>query len=121
MKIGIDIDNVLSNFNEVLLNDYLEHDRTLNNAGIVQKDNKEKSLFNTNPELKKIWNYEKNNGLNPNVFSKGSKLDVWCKCEKGHEWELTISNRTSLKRECPICGRIKMWDTIRKNIEKKNV
>ena len=30
MKIGIDIDNVLSNFNEVLLNDYLEHDKTLN-------------------------------------------------------------------------------------------
>ena len=38
MKIGIDIDNVLSNFNDVLLNDYLEHDKTLNNAGIVHKD-----------------------------------------------------------------------------------
>ena len=35
MKIGIDIDNVLSNFNEVLLNDYLEHDKTLNN--IIKK------------------------------------------------------------------------------------
>ena len=39
MKIGIDIDNVLSNFNEVLLNDYLEHDKTLNNSGIIHKDN----------------------------------------------------------------------------------
>ena len=45
MKIGIDIDNVLSNFNEVLLNDYLEHDKTLNNSGIIHKDEYIRKMF----------------------------------------------------------------------------
>ena len=38
MNIGIDIDNVLSNFNDVLLKDYLKHDKELRNNGIVNKD-----------------------------------------------------------------------------------
>lgn len=39
MNIGIDIDNVLSNFNDVLLEDYLKHDKELRNNGIVNKEN----------------------------------------------------------------------------------
>ena len=38
MNIGIDIDNVLSNFNEKLLREFLEHDKELRNSGIVNKD-----------------------------------------------------------------------------------
>lgn len=38
MRIGIDIDNVISNFNEVLLNEYLLHDKELNNNGIINKN-----------------------------------------------------------------------------------
>ena len=38
MKIGVDIDNVISNFNEVLLNEYLIHDKLLRNSGIVNKN-----------------------------------------------------------------------------------
>ena len=38
MKIGIDIDNVISNFNDELLKEYLEHDKTLRNTGIVNPD-----------------------------------------------------------------------------------
>lgn len=38
MKIGIDIDNVISNFNEVLLNEYIKHDKELRNTGIINKD-----------------------------------------------------------------------------------
>ena len=38
MKIGVDIDNVLSNFNEVLLTDYINHDKELRNNGIINKD-----------------------------------------------------------------------------------
>ena len=29
------IDNVLSNFNEILLNKYIEHDKSINGKGIV--------------------------------------------------------------------------------------
>ena len=35
MKIGIDIDNVISNFDEVLKKEFLEHDKALRNTGIL--------------------------------------------------------------------------------------
>lgn len=38
MKIGIDIDNVISNFNDELLKEYLKHDKKLRNTGIINKD-----------------------------------------------------------------------------------
>ena len=38
MKIGIDIDNVISNFNDALLNEYLLHDKELRNSEIVSKN-----------------------------------------------------------------------------------
>ncbi len=70
---------------------------------LIEKQNKDNALFNTNPELKKIWNYEKNDGLNPDLFSKGSKLDVWWKCDKGHEWKAAIYNVSKGSR-CPYCS-----------------
>lgn len=38
MKIGIDIDNVISNFDDTLLNEYLKHDKELRNTGIINKN-----------------------------------------------------------------------------------
>ena len=38
MKIGVDIDNVISNFNEVLLEEFLNHDKELRNNGIINND-----------------------------------------------------------------------------------
>ena len=38
MRIGIDIDNVISNFNEELLKEYLLHDKELRNTGIINKN-----------------------------------------------------------------------------------
>lgn len=38
MRIGIDIDNVISNFNDVLLNEYLLHDKELRNSGVINKN-----------------------------------------------------------------------------------
>ncbi len=38
MKIGIDIDNVLSNFNEELLKEFLNYDKKLRNTGIIDKN-----------------------------------------------------------------------------------
>ncbi len=37
-KIGIDIDNVISNFDEILLKEFLKHDKKLRNTGIVNND-----------------------------------------------------------------------------------
>lgn len=38
MNIGIDIDNVISNFNEALLKEFLIHDKKLRNKGIVNEN-----------------------------------------------------------------------------------
>lgn len=46
MRIGIDIDNVLSNFNEVLLNDYIKHDKELGNNGIIKNNVYIRDMFN---------------------------------------------------------------------------
>ena len=40
MRIGIDIDNVISNFNEMLLETYLMHDKELRNTGIINPNAK---------------------------------------------------------------------------------
>ena len=38
MRIGIDIDNCISNFDDVLLEEYLKHDKELRNTGIINKE-----------------------------------------------------------------------------------
>ena len=38
MRIGIDIDNCLANFDDVLLKAYLRHDKTLRNTGIINEN-----------------------------------------------------------------------------------
>lgn len=38
MRIGIDIDNVISNFNEELLKEYIKHDKELRNTGIINEN-----------------------------------------------------------------------------------
>ena len=38
MRIGIDIDNVIANFDDVLLKEYLKHDKQLRNTGIINEN-----------------------------------------------------------------------------------
>lgn len=38
MRIGIDIDNCISNFDDVLLEEYLKHDKELRNTGIINEE-----------------------------------------------------------------------------------
>lgn len=67
----------------------------------------ETDLTTTNPELLKEWNYEKNNdlGVFPDKIKAGSRLKVWWKCAKGHEWQAKLSDRNS-GASCPKCSLI---------------
>ena len=38
MKIGIDIDNVIANFDDTLLKEYMAHDKKLRNTGIINEN-----------------------------------------------------------------------------------
>ena len=63
MRIGIDIDNCISNFDDTLLKEYLKHDKELRNTGIINEnpeylrkgmfdwtDEEEMSFYNANIE-----------------------------------------------------------------------
>ena len=60
-------------------------------------------LFTLNPALAKEWNYEKNKKFLPADFTTGSDKKVWWKCNKGHEWQERIVNRTK-GHGCPYCS-----------------
>ncbi len=55
------------------------------------------------PLLTNEWHKIKNKGLTPLDVSSKSSLKVWWKCEKGHEWEGSIGNRTQGGNGCPYC------------------
>ena len=60
-------------------------------------------LQTVNPTLAKEWNYKRNNGLTPADVTPSSHKKVWWKCNKGHEWQATISSRNR-GRGCPCCS-----------------
>ncbi len=57
-------------------------------------------LSATHPQLAAEWNVTKNGDLCPENVTAGSNKKVWWKCQFGHEWQATVSNRT-LGRDCP--------------------
>lgn len=62
------------------------------------------TLIITHPLLAKEWHHTKNLPLTPEEVTYGENRKVWWQCEKGHEWEATLNNRTSNKSNCPICA-----------------
>jgi len=68
-------------------------------------DRKDKSIENQYPHLCQEWHPTFNGNLKPAMFSPSSSRRVWRKCLKcGHEWEATISNRTTGGSQCPVCS-----------------
>ena len=62
-----------------------------------------KSLSALNPELTAEWHPTKNYPETPASVSAGSNVKRWWRCDQGHEWESTASNR-SIGRGCPYCS-----------------
>lgn len=62
------------------------------------------SLTETNPELIKQWDYEKNE-VSPDTITRSYKEKIWWKCEKGHSWQAIINARTRPNATgCPYCA-----------------
>lgn len=74
----------------------------------VCKDN---CLATVRPKLAKEWHPEKNEDLTAYDVTPGSNKKVWWKCEKGHEWQTFVYNR-SKGINCPFCsGRFATIET----------
>lgn len=69
MRIGIDIDNCISNFDDTLLKEYLKHDKELRNTGIINESPEylRKGMFDWTEE-------EENSFYNANIENFARKL-----------------------------------------------
>ena len=59
MRIGVDIDNVLSNFDETLLREYIKHDKKIRGNGIIKDGVYLREMFSWNKEYEE--KFYKNN------------------------------------------------------------
>lgn len=71
----------------------------------MNKNTNSISIVYSHPELIKEWHPTKNADLKPSNYTSGSTKKVWWLCQKGHEWQATINNRTYKHSGCPICYR----------------
>ena len=59
------------------------------------------------PKLAQEWHPTKNGTLTPQKVTSGTKRKVWWRCEKGHEWRVSVQSRTLDGTGCPVCaGRV---------------
>jgi len=66
------------------------------------------SVFEKNENLKTEWS-DKNIDIDPTKISYGSMKKVWWICDKGHEWQAVIKNRTKDNPSgCPFCSNSKV-------------
>ena len=65
-------------------------------------------LATLNPSIAKEWHPTLNSPLKPTMVAAFTRKKIWWKCEKGHEFETIVANRTSLGRGCPICSNQKI-------------
>ncbi len=56
------------------------------------------------PEVAAQWHPTKNEDRTPDRISGGTDEKVWWACEKAHEWQARVNNRTSAGRGCPVCA-----------------
>ena len=60
-----------------------------------------------NTFLIKEYDFEKNKSINLDSITEGMGISLWWKCEKGHEWQASVNNR-SKGRNCPYCSNRKV-------------
>lgn len=97
--------------------DFIEADRQAiaHSRGKVEED---KQLQNTQPELCKEWDYEKNE-LGPEYYSQGSVAQINWKCLKCRKnFKATINDRVNHKTGCSNCGYSIFEDKIKKDAKK---
>jgi len=55
------------------------------------------------PDVAQEWHPRKNEGLTPQDVTPGSGRRVWWECQKGHEWQTSVHNRSLRGQGCPLC------------------
>jgi len=62
-------------------------------------------LATVSPDIAKQWHPTRNGYLTPDQVLAGTNAGAWWCCELGHEWETTVSGRTSRRGSgCLVCA-----------------
>lgn len=79
----------------------------------ILKEELENSLEKQNHELAEEWHPSKNGNLKPEHVAPYSNIEVWWKCENGHEWMATPGERNNngRKKKCGRCLGIVVSNT----------
>ncbi len=67
------------------------------------------SLATEYPNIAKQWHPTKNGNLSPYDVTSKSDKKIWWICERGHEWETVIHNRSAHDKGCPYCAGQRVW------------
>ena len=70
----------------------------------AKKMQKSGSLGDKYPLIAAEWDYANNGEITPESISPASDKKVWWKCQKGHQWQATVHNRTGRQSNCPYCS-----------------
>ena len=62
------------------------------------------SLQNCYPDLAKEWHPTKNGNLSAEMVAPMTSKKVWWFDKRGHEWQMSVSDRVGQKCGCPICA-----------------
>jgi len=80
--------------------------RAVRNSGCPACANKTTTIDNclatSHPDILVKWNYEKNTEITPYDVTAGSSKKAWWVCDKGHEWESTVTAIVN-GGICPVC------------------
>lgn len=75
---------------------------------------KDNSIVN-NSDAMLDWDYEKNQGIKPEMLSTSSNMRVWWKCHIcGHETLKAVSSHRT--HQCAVCGRVSLKSPYREKI-----
>lgn len=64
----------------------------------------ENDLAATHPDLARQWHPDRNGSLTPHDVVAGTRRKVWWRCDKGHEWQATVTARAGNNSDCPVCA-----------------
>ena len=78
-------------------------------------------LATIHPNVAEEWHPTRNQGLRPTDVTFASHKKIWWQCKNGHDWLVSVANRTSRgMSECPVClkaeiGRRRVDSLVKKN------
>jgi hypothetical protein len=84
----------------------------------MKRSNKDKWLYESEPDLVKEWHPTLNGDLTPRKVNIIHSKPVWWICSESHEWQATIKSRIQ-GMGCPVCN--KDWTRERRHHRSKGL